>query len=82
MEKSIFYETLKGFEKGTMLKLKWDRGNGTLEGIVCFEGFEENSPLLYFNNRVLLDIDKIGGYNSIISIGESPFFSVGAGVYY
>ncbi len=68
MKKIIFYETLKGLEKGTTLKLKWDRGNGTLEGTVCFEGFRKDCPLLYFEGKTLLDIDKIGSYNSIISI--------------
>ena len=70
MEKKILCETLEKLEIGSRLKLKWDRGNGSLEETVRFEGFKKDYPLLYFNGGALLDIDKIGGYGSIISIGR------------
>jgi hypothetical protein len=71
MEKSAVYETLKNFEKYTIVSVKWDRGNGPLERMVRFEGFDkQKNPLLYVTNEALLDIEKIGGYNSIISVEE------------
>ncbi|MCX6746893.1 MAG: hypothetical protein NTU63_02035 [Candidatus Pacearchaeota archaeon] len=68
MEKEDFYKKLSNYPVGSLLNLQWDRGNGTLERLVRFIGFKDDSPLLYFDGGSLLDIDKIGGYSSIISI--------------
>jgi hypothetical protein len=71
MEKDEVYGKLKNLEEYTIVKVKWDRGNGPLEKMVCFGGFDkQENPLLYISNEMLLDIEKIGGYNSIISIDE------------
>lgn len=71
MEKNLIYETLKNFEKYSILSLSWDRRNGTIEKMVCFEGFDKNNqPLFNLGDNTLLDIKKIGGYSSIISIQE------------
>jgi hypothetical protein len=72
MEKENFYKKLKNYPVGSLLNLQWDRGNGLLERQVRFAGFKDDSPLLYFNGGSLLDIDKIGGYNSIISLESLP----------
>ena len=66
MEKSELYNKLDEFEKDSFHTLRWDRGNGALERTVRFGGFDENKkPLLYFEGETCLDIEKIGGYDSI-----------------
>jgi len=51
--------------------LKWKTRNGELDGLVRFDGFdEEKNPRLIQSGGVLLDIEKIGGYSSILSIQE------------
>jgi len=68
MKKEDFYKKLNNYPVGSLLNLQWDRGNGPLERLVKFIGFKDDSPLLYFDGGSLLDIDKIKGYNSIISV--------------
>lgn len=68
MEKEDFHKRLDHSSIGSLLNLKWDRGNGTIGQIVRFTGFKKDTPLLYFEGGTLLDIDKIGGYDSIISV--------------
>jgi hypothetical protein len=72
MEKEDFYRTLKDFEENlTTCNIKWDRGNGTIERLVRFGGFDkQNIPVLYFDGGVRLDFDLIGGYSKIISIQD------------
>jgi hypothetical protein len=72
MEKEYFYKKLNSYPVGSLLNLRWDRGNGTLERKVRFRGFKDDSPLLFFEGGSLLDIEKIGGYNSIISFQAVP----------
>jgi hypothetical protein len=69
MEKEKVYEYFRGFEKYSIHTLKWDRGNGELERMVRFDGFDEegNLKLTFPEGETQLDIEKIGGYNSIIS---------------
>ena len=70
MEKEKFYEELKKIGKYSPISLKWDRGNGVLERMAYFSGFDEdNNPIIHFENS-MLDIEKIGGYESIISVQE------------
>lgn len=68
MEKKEVYRQLSNSRVGSLLNFQWDRGNGSLERVVRFTGFKDDSPLLYFDGGSLLDIDKIGGYRSIISL--------------
>jgi hypothetical protein len=71
MEKETVYNKLKDLREYTICSIKWDRGNGPLERLVRFEGFDEQkNPLLYLIGETLFDIEKIGGYNSIISVEE------------
>jgi hypothetical protein len=72
MKKEYFYKKLNYSPVGSLLNLQWDRGNGTLERKVRFTGFKDDSPLLFFEGGSLLDIEKIGGYNSIISLKAVP----------
>ncbi len=72
MNKEEVYETLRNL--GTSIaRITWDRGNGKLDELVYFDGeFDsEQNPKMYFaNGRAQLDIKKMGGYSSIISIEE------------
>jgi hypothetical protein len=72
MEKEDFYKKLSNYPTGSLLNLQWDRGNGTLERLVRFIGFKDDSPLLCFDGGSILDIDKMGGYRSIISLETLP----------
>ena len=69
MEKN--YNELSGLEKGTLGTLELDRGNGSFKQPARFDGFDKNNkPRFYLRGETLLDIDKIGGYSSIISFQE------------
>jgi len=69
MKKDEFYNKLNCLEKDSFIKLRWDRGNGELERTVRFAGFDDKkNPQLYLEGETCLDIEKIGGYNSIISV--------------
>ena len=70
MEKNEIYDYVSSFIKNQEYILKWDRGNGVLEGIVRFDGFDSNNDLrfLFQDNKTKLDIKTIGGYSSITSI--------------
>ena len=71
MDKIQVYETLKSFEKYSIVNVKWDGRNGELEALVRFDGFDkDNNPQLILSGKNSLDIEKIGGYSSIISIEE------------
>ena len=66
MEKTIVNNILREFEKGQIVSLKLDRGNGPFTKLARFDGFDRNdNPLLYLTGEIPLDIDKIGGYSSI-----------------
>lgn len=71
MKEENLIKYLTGFQKNSRFRLIWDRGNGVLEKLVRFDGFDENGkPEFYLqHNResILLDLDKIGDY-SFISI--------------
>jgi hypothetical protein len=72
MDKDYLCEKLKEYKIGSQFKLIWDRGNGPLEQIVLFQGFDRNNdPLLKAGNYGLLSIEKIGGYKSIISFEKN-----------
>ncbi|MCK9596879.1 hypothetical protein M0R19_06845 [Candidatus Pacearchaeota archaeon] len=69
MDRKKVYEILSKLEKNSLVRLEWDRGNGKLDELFRFGGFDKNNnPLLYINNDTLLDIKAIGGYNSFNSI--------------
>ena len=73
MEKEKFYEIIKSSENSSafdMFQIKWDRGNGIIERRVIFEGFDSiDKPLLHLeDSRDYLDINRIGGYDSIKSL--------------
>ena len=70
MEKNEIYDYVSSFIKTQEYILKWDRGNGVLEDIFLFDGFDnDKNPKLFFReSRAQLDIKAIGGYPSIISI--------------
>jgi len=71
MEKEILNQELKKSSLNSKFTLKWDRGNGFLEKIVYFNGFDEKDDALLFFIKAIytrLDIEKIGGYDSILSI--------------
>jgi len=69
MEKLDFYRELAKYKKGSEFMLAWDRGNGQLEDIVNFGGFDKKGPKIYFKNGGnRLDIEAIGSYQSIISL--------------
>ena len=72
MKKDEICKYLDEFEKNSVFALMWNRGNGILERMVAFEGFDEKgNPILHFRNKgEYLDIEKIGGYSSILSIQE------------
>ena len=72
MKKDKFYEILKSSEDNPafhFFKIEWDRGNGLIERRVSFEGFDStNKPLLHLeDSNDYLNIDRIGGYDSIKS---------------
>jgi len=68
MEKTDVYRQLNNSQIGSLLTIQWDRRNGPLESKVRFTGFDENFPILYLECGTRLDIEKIGGYNAIISL--------------
>lgn len=70
MEKDEIYEYVNFFIKTQEYILKWDRGNGVIEEIVLFDGLDDNKDLrfLFRKSKTKLDLEKIGGYKSIISI--------------
>ena len=73
MEKNEFCTKLREYPKSSEFMLEWDRGNGSLERVVVFWGFKKTTPRLYFKQgfkegRNLVDIKRIGGYESIISL--------------
>jgi hypothetical protein len=72
MEKNEVCNYLNKFEKNSIHKLIWDRGNGNIERLVAFEGFDpRGNPKLHLGDSGnYLDILLIGGYFSIISIQE------------
>jgi len=71
MDKKIFNKKLGKLEKNSLIRLEWDRGNGTLHELFRFGGFDKNNnPLLYLEQDTLFDIESVGGYNSIISMNR------------
>ena len=75
--KERVYNQLRDFEIGSFCRLVTDRGNGQIENLARFEGFDsERNPRLYIGSpvsQVMLDIEKIGGYSSIVSIRENSW---------
>lgn len=71
MEREKLYEELGKYKEGSKVFLEWDRGNGPLERVVYFNGFDKKGPLLSFDGGAILDFEKIGGYQSIISIRDT-----------
>lgn len=69
-----FYRKLEEIPLMSKIKITWDRGNGPLELSVLYRGINNliktnTIPRLYIKeSKTYLDIEKIGGYNSIISI--------------
>lgn len=73
MEKEAVIKKLEILPFGAKLNLSWDRGNGELERMVSFEGFDkEGNPQFYVGGN-FLSIEKIGGYSSLIAIEEYDF---------
>lgn len=71
MEKNEVYGILEKLEKYSIVSLKWNRGNGELESLVRFDGFDEDkNPKLILVGETQLDIRMIGGYPAIISVQE------------
>lgn len=71
MEKDTVYKYLDSFEIYSFHTLTWAGRNGQLEAMVRFDGFDEfDKPTLIQQGNIPLDIEKIGGYSSILSIQE------------
>lgn len=65
------HEQLGRYQVNQILSLKTDRGNGSIENLIRWEGFgEDGQPQIRFVGGALLDIRLIGGYKHIVSIRE------------
>jgi hypothetical protein len=67
MEKEKIYAILNSSEENSRFRIVWDRGNGLVDRIVSFERFNlKEEPLLRLeDSKDYLDINRIGGYDSI-----------------
>ena len=77
MEKETLIEELEKLHLGIRLNLSWDRGNGALESIVSFEGFDKEGNPQFCLGDNFLSIEKIGGYTSLISVKEYDTLPIG-----
>jgi hypothetical protein len=73
MERDKVYQILKSSEDNpafNIFKIEWDRGNGVIERRVAFDGFDSGyKPILHLlDSGDYLNIDRIGGYNSVKSL--------------
>ncbi len=71
------YSQLRHREIGSFCILVIDGGNGSIEHLARFEGFDtKGNPRLYIGSpvsEVMLDIDKVGGYSSVVSISDNSW---------
>ncbi len=72
MKKEDFYDSLRYAGENSIFRLKWDRGNGSIERFVSFDGFDsKGEPLLKLkDSKDYLNVRLIGGYDSIISLQD------------
>ncbi len=72
MDKRIFNKELKRYSRGEKLVLEWDRGNGNLDRVVRFDGLDKRKKPLFWleESNLYLDFDKIGSYDSVISVKQ------------
>jgi hypothetical protein len=75
MEETQFKRILSSSCPFTFFDIAWDRGNGTIERKVFFEGFDIiGKPRLKLkDSRAYFNPNWIGGYNPIISLKEDPY---------
>lgn len=72
MKKEYLYNVLKNSEENSVHRISWDRGNGSIDRLVSFEGFDSRGePRLKFKDSSdYLDFRLIGGYDSVISLED------------
>lgn len=69
MNKEKIYKNLESY-RGHIL-MEWNRGNGLLRKIFFLERFDKNkNPILKTNFNEKINLELIGGYESIVSLNK------------